>query len=83
MANTIRNKLKELGISPSLLNWGDKVVSSTKIWVDEEKDELCADCGVSVPIDDTMDIAQILIDIEDAIIKHYKEQGIVLEYTYV
>ncbi len=83
MASKIGNKLKELGISPSLINWGDKVVSSTKIWVDEEKDELCADCGISIPIDDTMDIAQILIDIEDAIIKYYKEQGIVLDYTYI
>ena len=83
MANSIGNKLKELGISPSLINWGDKVVSSTKIWVDEENDELCADCGVSIPIDDTMDIAQILIDIEDAIIKHYRKQGISLEYTYI
>lgn len=81
--NKIGVLLKEKGISPSLLNWGDDVVSSTKIWFDEEKSELRADCGVSIYVDDTMDLAQILIDIEDAIIKHYQEQGIQLKHSYV
>lgn|GEM_PF-3789934 len=80
---SIGDKLRELGISPSLLNWGDAVVSSTMIWFDEEKSEMCSDCGVSISVDDSMEIASILIDLEDAIIKHYKEQGIELKHSYV
>lgn len=76
-------KLKNMGISPYLLNWGDDIVPSTKIWYDEETGTMCADCGVSIPIDESMDITKILIDIEDAIIKYYKEQGIGLAYSYV
>ena len=76
-------RLRDLGISPSLLNWGDDVVSSTRIWFDEEKCEMCADCEVSIPVDDSMGIADILINLEDAIIKHYAQQGIFLESSYV
>lgn len=66
-----------------MLNWGDGLVSSTIIWFDEEKCEMCADCGVSIHVDDSMGIADILIDIEDAIIKHYARQGIVLKSSYI
>ena len=72
-----------MGISPSLLNCGDEIVSSTKIWYDEESSELRADCGVSITVDDSSDIAQLLIDIEDAIIKHYSRLGIILESSYI
>ncbi len=83
MSSQIGRKLKEMGISPSLLNWGDEIVSSTKIWYDEESSELRADCGVSITVDDSSDIAQLLIDIEDAIIKHYSRLGIILESSYI
>ena len=76
----IGKKLEDMGISPSLLNWGDDVVSSTKIWYDEQKSELRADCGVAISVNDDTDITQLLIDIEDAIIKHYAQSGIYLEY---
>jgi len=79
----IGNILKELKISPSLLNWGDDVVSSTKIWYDEETSKLCADCGVSISVDDSTDIAEMLIDIEDKIIRYYKQQNIILQASYV
>lgn len=75
--------LRERKISPSLLNWGDDIVSSTKIWYDEETSKLCADCGVSISVDDSTDLAEMLIDIEDAIIKYYKQHNIVLQSSYV
>ena len=83
MMTKIGKKLEDMGISPSLLNWGDDVVSSTKIWYDEQKSELRADCGVAISVNDDTDITQLLIDIEDAIIKHYAQSGIYLESSYV
>ena len=79
----IGDRLKELGLSPSLLNWGDGVVGSTKIWFDEETQEMRADCVVSIPVDNSMDIAHILIGLEDAIIKYYRERGVILRHTYI
>lgn len=75
--------LKDMGLSPSLLNWGDDVVRYTKIWYDEDTNRLCSDCGVSVPVGEPLNIAEVMIDIEDAIIKHYKKQGISLSHSYV
>ena len=80
--NEIGRKLKNMGISPSLLNWGDDKVCSTKIWYDEEANEICSDCGVSVPVGNSLNIAQLMIDIEDAIISHYKKYGISLSHSY-
>ena len=71
-------ELKKHGISPSLLNWGDDLVRVTKIWFDEGSVSLCSDCGVSVPVLEPLNVASLLIEIEDAIIAHYQEQGIVL-----
>ena len=79
----ISKKLKDMGISPSLLNWDDDVVGCTEIWYDEETNELCSDCGVRLPIGDSLNVTKLLIDMEDAIIQHYKEQGITLEYSYI
>jgi len=74
--------LKNMHVSPSLLNWGDDKIQCTEIWYDEETNELCSDCGVSVPVGDTLDIAKILIDLEDAIITHYKKRGDSLSHSY-
>lgn len=76
-------KLQELGISPSLLCWGDDVVCCTKIWYDEDTNSMCSDCGVSVPVGDSVNIAQLMIDIEDAIITYYRQQGVVLQSSFV
>ena len=75
-------KLKELNISPSLLCWGDDVVGSTKIWYDETSNRMCSDCGVSVHVDEPLNIAKLMIDIEDAIITHYRQQGVVLQSSF-
>ena len=83
METLIGKKMQEMGISPSLLNWSSDIVPSTKIWYDEKSSELCADCGVSIPVCESSDITQLLIDIEDAIIKYYAEKGIFLESSYV
>lgn len=76
-------KLKELNISPSLLCWDDDVVCCTKIWYDEEINSLCSDCGVSVPVDEPLNVAKLMIDIENAIITHYYKQGVVLQSSFV
>lgn len=76
-------KLRELGISPSLLNWDDDVVYCTEIWYGEDSNRMCSDCGVSVPVDEPLNIAKVMIDIEDAIIVHYRQQGIVLQSSFV
>ena len=75
--------LKDMHVSPSLLNWDDDKIQCTEIWYDEETNELCADCGVSVPVGDTLDIAKILIDLEDAIVTHYKKLGVSLRHSYI
>ena len=74
--------LKDVGVSPSLLNWGDDVVHYTEIWYDEDTNRMCSDCGVSVPVGEPLNIAGVMIDIEDAIIMHYKKQGISLSSSY-
>ena len=79
----ISKTLKDMQISPSLLNWDDNKIQCTEIWYDEEANELCADCGVSVPVGDTLDLAKILIDLEDAIITHYKKRGDSLSHSYI
>lgn len=76
-------KLKDLGISPSLLCWGDDVVCCTKIWYDEDTNRMCSDCGVSVPVGKSLDVAQIMISIEDAVISYYRQQGVVLQSSFV
>lgn len=60
-------KLKELNISPSLLCWGDDVVCCTEIWYDENTNRMCSDCGVSVHVDEPLNIAKLMIDIEVAV----------------
>jgi hypothetical protein len=79
----ISKKLKDMGISPSPINWGDDIIRYTEIWYDEETNELCSDCGVSVTVGDTLNLTAILMDIEDAIIKHYKKYGITLSYSWI
>ncbi len=74
--------LKDMGVFPSLLNWNDDKIQCSEIWYDEETNELCSDCGVSVPVGDTLNLAEILIDLEDAIIRHYKKQGVSLSHSY-
>lgn len=80
---TIGLKLKELNISPSLLCWDDDVVCCTKIWYDEGTNRMCSDCGVSVIVDEPLNIAKLLIDLEEAIITHYYQQGVVLQSCFV
>ena len=75
-------ELKELNISPSLLCWGDDVVCCTKIWYDETSNRMCSDCGVFVHVDEPLNIAKLMIDIEDAIITHYRQQGVVLQSSF-
>lgn len=75
--------LKDMGLSPSLLNWGDDVVRYTKIWYDENTNRMCSDCGVSVPVGEPLNIAEVMIDVEDAIITHYKKLGVSLSHSYV
>lgn len=75
--------LKDLRVSPSILNWDNDIIQYTEIWYDEETNELCSDCGVSVPVGNTLDIAKILIDLEDAIITHYKKQGVSLSHSFI
>ena len=79
----ISKKLKDMGISPSLLNWGDDVVRYTKIWYDEDTNRMCSDCGVSVLVGEPLNIAGVMIDLEDAIITHYKEHGISLNSSFI
>lgn len=80
---TIGLKLKELNISPSLLCWDDDAICCTKIWYDEGTNRMCSDCGVSVPVDEPLNIAKLLIDLEEAIITHYYRQGVVLQSSFV
>ena len=75
--------LKDRSVSPSLLNWGDDRIQYTKIWYDENTNRMCSDCGVSVPVSEPLNIAEVMIDIEDAIITHYKKQGISLSSSYI
>ncbi len=76
-------KLKELNISPSLLCWDDDVVCCTRIWYDENSNRMRSDCGVSVPVDEPLNIAKLMIDIEDVIITYYYQQGVVLQSSFV
>jgi len=75
--------LKDVGVSPSILNWGDDVVRYTKIWYDEDTKRMSSDCGVSVPVGEPLNIAGVLIDIEDALITHYKKQGVSLNSSFL
>lgn len=76
-------KLKELDISPSLINWGDDTVCCTKIWYDEDTNRMCSDCGASVPVGEPLNIAEVMVEIEDAIITHYYQEGVVLQSSFV
>lgn len=76
-------KLKELKISPSLLCWDNDIVCHTKIWYDETSNRMCSDCGVSVHVDEPLNIAKLMIDIEAAIITHYRQKGIILQSSFV
>ena len=76
-------KLKELNISPSLLCWGDDVVCCTEIWYDENTNRMCSDCGASVLVEQPLDIAKLMMDIENAVITYYRQEGIVLQSSFV
>lgn len=80
---TVGHKLRELNISPSLLCWGDDVVGCTKIWYDEDTNRMCSDCGVSVPVSEPLNIAKIMIDIEESVISYYKQKDITLLSSFI
>ena len=80
---SISSKLKELNISPSLLCWDDDIVCCTKIWYDENTNSMCSDCGISVEVDEPLDVAKIMINIEDAIITYYRGNGVSLHSSFI
>ena len=77
----IENKLRELRLSPSLINWKGDAIPASKIWYSAEDNMMHADCGVSLPFnyDIKTQLYKCVLDIGHAIKDFYKEKGIYLD----
>jgi hypothetical protein len=77
----IENKLHELRISPSLINWKGNTIPASRIWYSAEDNMMHSDCGVSLPFnyDIETQLYKCVLDIGHSIQRFYKEKGIDLE----